>query len=81
MITIIFRVEDSQPYRLILNLLLKPGYNTMSAIFILLIVSITIAAGFLVAFLWTVKAGQYDDEISPPIRILFDEAPTLKNKK
>ncbi len=52
----------------------------MSVIIILLIVSIFIAGGFLVAFLWSVKDGQYDDEFSPPRRILFDETNNNKTK-
>jgi len=47
----------------------------MSVIFILLTASILIPALFLGAFLWSVKNGQYDDEHSPPIRILFDDKP------
>jgi cbb3-type cytochrome oxidase maturation protein len=31
-----------------------------------------VAAGFLLAFLWAVRSGQYDDDVSPSIRILFD---------
>lgn len=45
----------------------------MSAIIILLIASISVAALFLAAFIWSVRSGQYDDEYSPPRRILFDE--------
>lgn len=45
----------------------------MSVIIILLIVSLSIASLFLVAFIWNVKNGQYDDEVSPAIRILFDD--------
>lgn len=44
----------------------------MSTIIILLCISICIAGGFLLAFLWSVKDGQLDDNISPPHRILFD---------
>ena len=44
----------------------------MSVIIVLIGFSIVVAAGFLVAFLWAVKSGQYDDDISPSIRILFD---------
>lgn len=44
----------------------------MSVIILLLIASISVAAIFLGAFLWSVKNGQYDDETSPPMRILFD---------
>ncbi len=45
----------------------------MSAIIILLLVSFAIAGIFLIAFLWSVKDGQYDDNYSPPRRILFDD--------
>lgn len=47
----------------------------MSVIIILLIVSISVAALFLGAYIWSVKDGQYDDEYSPPLRILFDDKP------
>jgi len=45
----------------------------MSVIILLLIASITVAAFFLGAFLWSVRKGQFDDEVSPPVRILFDD--------
>jgi cbb3-type cytochrome oxidase maturation protein len=44
----------------------------MSAIFILIGASIMVAGGFLIAFLWSVKQGQYDDDYTPSVRILFD---------
>lgn len=44
----------------------------MSVIVVLIGFSIVVAAGFLVAFLWAVKSGQYDDDVSPSVRILFD---------
>ena len=44
----------------------------MSVILILLLASISVAALFLGAFLWSVKTGQYNDEISPPIRMLLE---------
>ncbi|RTL55664.1 MAG: cbb3-type cytochrome oxidase assembly protein CcoS [Sphingobacteriales bacterium] len=46
----------------------------MSVIVVLLVASISVAALFLAAFLWSVKSGQYNDEASPPIRILFNDA-------
>ena len=53
----------------------------MSVIIILSIASISIAAMFLLAFIWSVKDGQYDDEYSPPRRMLFDdEILPVKNK-
>jgi cbb3-type cytochrome oxidase maturation protein len=50
----------------------------MSVIIILLIVSICIAGGFLIAFLWSVKDGQFDDVKSPAQRMLFEN---IKNKE
>jgi cbb3-type cytochrome oxidase maturation protein len=50
----------------------------MEVIIVLLIVSLTIAAVFLGAFLWNVKTGQYDDDSSPAIRILFEEKTKTK---
>jgi cbb3-type cytochrome oxidase maturation protein len=47
----------------------------MSVIIILLVASIAVASIFLVAFLWSVKKGQFDDPTSPPVRILFDDKP------
>ncbi len=48
----------------------------MKVIFLLILVSLVIALGFLGAFLWAVKSGQYDDDYTPSIRILFDDKKT-----
>ncbi|HEY3386437.1 MAG TPA: cbb3-type cytochrome oxidase assembly protein CcoS [Saprospiraceae bacterium] len=53
----------------------------MSAIIILLIVSIGIAASFLVAFFWSVRDGQFDDDYSPPRRILFEDEEQMKSEE
>lgn len=45
----------------------------MSAIYLLIGVSIPIAAGFLIAFLFASKEGQFDDDYTPSIRILLDD--------
>jgi cbb3-type cytochrome oxidase maturation protein len=45
----------------------------VSAIVVLIGFSLTVATGFLIAFLWAVKSGQYDDKYTPSLRILFDE--------
>ena len=45
----------------------------MSALYILIVVSLFVAAGFLFAFIWSVKNGQYDDDYTPSIRMLFDD--------
>ncbi len=46
----------------------------MSVIIILVIIGVIVAGGFLAAFIWSVKSGQYDDTYSPAVRILFDDA-------
>lgn len=45
----------------------------MAIVILLLIVSISIAGAFLFAFIWSVNDGQFDDDISPAQRMLFDE--------
>lgn len=45
----------------------------MSAIFLLIAFSLVVAIGFLGAFIWAVRAGQYDDDYTPSVRMLFDE--------
>lgn len=51
----------------------------MSVIFILIPLSIVIATCFLLAFVWAVKSGQYEDTCTPSMRLLLEEreaAPT-----
>ena len=45
----------------------------MSAIIILIVVSLFVAIAFLSAFIWSVRSGQYDDTHTPGIRVLFDD--------
>jgi cbb3-type cytochrome oxidase maturation protein len=45
----------------------------MSVIVLLIIFSIMVALIFLIAFIWAVRTGQYDDMESPSVRILFDD--------
>lgn len=51
----------------------------MKIIFVLILVSLIIAIGFLCAFFWAVKSGQYDDGYTPSIRILMEDG-TEKTK-
>ena len=46
---------------------------SLSALFILIGISIIVAGSFLIAFLWSVGSGQYDDDYTPSIRMLFDD--------
>ena len=50
----------------------------MIVILLLIPLSIVIAAGFLAAFIWAVRTGQYEDTCTPAMRLLLDEA-KLKN--
>ncbi|MFM6925683.1 MAG: cbb3-type cytochrome oxidase assembly protein CcoS [Ferruginibacter sp.] len=45
----------------------------MSALFVLIGISILVAGSFLAAFLFSVKKGQVDDDFTPSIRMLFDD--------
>jgi cbb3-type cytochrome oxidase maturation protein len=46
----------------------------MSALFILIFISMIVAGFFLVLFLLAVKKGQYEDDYTPSVRMLFDDA-------
>ena len=46
----------------------------MSVIVILIGASLLVALGFLIAYLWAVKSGQYDDKYTPSVRILFEDS-------
>jgi cbb3-type cytochrome oxidase maturation protein len=52
----------------------------MSVLIVLVIVSVIVAGGFLAAFIWSVKKGQYDDDYTPSVRILFDDKVSIENK-
>ena len=45
----------------------------MNIIFLLIPVSILIAAAFLAAFIWAVKTGQYEDTLTPSMRVLLND--------
>jgi len=53
----------------------------MGIIYLMLVVSLVIALFFLISFFWATKSGQYDDDYSPSVRILFDdEIKTTENQ-
>jgi cbb3-type cytochrome oxidase maturation protein len=53
----------------------------MSVIFVLIGFSSLVAILFLVAYIWAVKTGQYDDNYTPSVRILFEnEVKKVKSK-
>jgi cbb3-type cytochrome oxidase maturation protein len=53
----------------------------MAVIVLLILVSVFVAGGFLLAFLWSVKTGQMDDDYTPSVRILFDDNRSLVKKE
>ena len=54
----------------------------MSVIYLLISVSIVVAVIFFIAFITAVRKGQYDDDYTPSVRMLFDdELKTTKSKQ
>lgn len=60
----------------------------MSVIYILLSISISVAVVFFIAFIVAVRTGQFDDDYTPSVRMLFEDElvkeqpkPSIKNKK
>jgi cbb3-type cytochrome oxidase maturation protein len=53
----------------------------MSAIFIMIGASLLLAIGFLIAFIWSVKSNQYEDDYTPSIRMLFDNTTIQETKQ
>jgi len=45
----------------------------MSVIYLLISISIIVAVCFFIAFIRAVKSGQYDDDYTPSVRMLFDD--------
>lgn len=54
--------------------------NSMTAIILLIFIGLIFAIGFLIAFIWAVRSGQYDDDYSPAVRILFDNRSDAKGE-
>jgi len=52
----------------------------MEIIYLLIAISFVVALFFLFAFLWSVKNGQYEDDYTPSVRILFDGEKTNRKK-
>lgn len=45
----------------------------MSVIYLLIAISICVAICFFIAFIRAVRSGQYDDDYTPSVRMLFDD--------
>jgi cbb3-type cytochrome oxidase maturation protein len=45
----------------------------MKIMLLLILISLVLAAGFLLVYLWAARSGQFDDEYTPSVRMLFDD--------
>lgn len=52
----------------------------MSALIILISASLFVALIFLFAFIWATKKGQFDDDYTPSVRILFEDNPITEKE-
>lgn len=46
----------------------------MKVIFLLIVIGVVVAGGFLGAFLWALHSGQFDDAVTPSIRVAQEDA-------
>ena len=53
----------------------------MNVLIVLLGFSMLVAAGFLIAFIWAVRSGQYKDRHTPSLRMLIDESDRGSSRK
>ena len=53
----------------------------MSIIYVLITVSVIVAIIFFIAFVYSVKKGQYDDTYTPSVRMLFEDELVKPKKK
>jgi cbb3-type cytochrome oxidase maturation protein len=53
----------------------------MSVLFLLIGISLVFALAFLFAFIKSVKSGQFDDDYTPSVRILFDDSTVPSSQK
>ncbi len=53
----------------------------MGVIYVLLTISIVVAIVFFIAFILSVKSGQYDDIYTPSVRMLFDDELVKESKE
>ena len=53
--------------------ILYQNKSDMKIMIVLIIISLLIALGFLAAFVWATRSGQFDDDYTPSVRMLFDD--------
>jgi len=45
----------------------------VNVLVLLIFASLALATGFLIAFIWAVRSGQYEDTCTPSMRLLLEE--------
>lgn len=53
----------------------------MEVIILLIGISLVLASIFLGAFIWANKSGQFEDDQSPAVRMLFEDEIIVKSKE
>jgi len=48
-------------------------FSIMNIVILLIFLSLLVAVGFLFAFFWAVKTGQFNDDTTPAMRILLED--------
>lgn len=52
---------------------IQTNLKIVQVIFLLILVGVLVAGGFLGAFLWALNAGQFDDAVTPSIRVAQED--------
>ncbi|RYM32049.1 cbb3-type cytochrome oxidase assembly protein CcoS [Brumimicrobium glaciale] len=52
----------------------------MEIMYVMLLVSLFLAVIFFISFIWANKSGQYDDDVTPGMRILYDDEEVVEEK-
>lgn len=58
----------------------RKSAGAMKIMLLLILISLLLAAGFLLVYLWAARSGQFDDDYTPSVRILFDDAKVEENE-
>jgi len=54
--------------------------GAMKIMLLLILISLLLAAGFLLVYLWAARSGQFDDDYTPSVRMLFDDTKAEDNE-
>lgn len=53
----------------------------MKVIFLLILIGVVVAGGFLGAFLWALNSGQFDDAVTPSIRVAQEDYESAEDEE